>query len=40
MSDFTFHELFPLGEDQTPYRKLSADFVSTASFNGMSLTTI
>ena len=40
MSDFTFHELFPLGEDQTPYRKLSADFVGTASFNGMSLTTI
>ena len=40
MSDFTFHELFPLGEDQTPYRKLSADFVGTASFNGMSLTTV
>ncbi len=40
MSDFTFHELFPLGEDQTPYRKLSSDFVGTASFNGMSLTTI
>ena len=34
MSDFTFHELFPLGEDQTPYRKLSTDLVGTASFNG------
>ena len=40
MSDFTFHELFPLGEDQTPYRKLSADFVGTANFNGTSVTTI
>jgi fumarate hydratase, class I len=40
MSDFTFHELFPLGEDQTPYRKLSSDFVGTANFNGTTVTTI
>jgi fumarate hydratase class I len=40
MSDFTFHELFPLGEDQTPYRKLSSDFVGTSNFNGTTVTTI
>jgi fumarate hydratase class I len=34
MADFAFHEMFPLGEDTTPYRKLTADFVSTASFEG------
>ena len=34
MSDPAFHELFPLGEDDTPYRKLTGDFVSTASFEG------
>ena len=26
--------LFPLGEDQTPYRKLSSDFVSTIELDG------
>ena len=25
-----FHELFPLGEDDTPYRKLTGDYVATA----------
>ena len=30
MSDFVYHEIFPLGEDTTPYRKLSADHVETA----------
>ena len=34
MSELNFHELFPLGEDTTPYRKLSSDYVSTASFEG------
>ena len=29
MSDFDFHELFPLGEDATPYRKLTGDHVGT-----------
>jgi len=29
-----FHELFPLGEDDTAYRRLTADYVSTASFDG------
>jgi fumarate hydratase class I len=34
MSELDFHELFPLGEDDTPYRKLTGDYVSTASFDG------
>jgi fumarate hydratase class I len=34
MSDAAFHELFPLGEDETPYRKLTGDFVSTGNFEG------
>src|ERR1700681_941075 len=34
MSDFRFREMFPLGEDATPYRKLAGDHVSTASFLG------
>ena len=34
MSDTAFHELFPLGADDTPYRKLTGDFVSPASFEG------
>ena len=40
MSDFTYQDIFPLGEDQTPYRKLSSDFVGTSSFNGMTITMI
>src|SRR5438874_1387629 len=34
MSDAGFHELLPLGEDDAPYRKLTGDYVSTASFEG------
>jgi fumarate hydratase class I len=34
MSDFSFHEMFPLGEDDTPYRKLTGDYVSAATFEG------
>jgi fumarate hydratase class I len=34
MKEFTFHPMFPLGEDDTPYRKLTDDFVSTADFEG------
>src|SRR5438874_11357229 len=34
MSDTAFHELFPLGEDTAPYRKLTGDYVSPASFDG------
>src|SRR5215212_6822019 len=34
MSDSDFHELFPLGHDDTPYRKLTGDYVATAAFDG------
>ncbi|HTZ38247.1 MAG TPA: fumarate hydratase [Stellaceae bacterium] len=34
MSEPEFHELFPLGADDTPYRKLTADHVDTARFDG------
>ena len=34
MSDFEFHKMFPLGQDTTVYRKLTGDFVETASFAG------
>src|SRR2546430_16616834 len=34
MSDAGFHELFPLGEDDAPYRKLTGDHVAVASFEG------
>jgi fumarate hydratase class I len=34
MSDFVYHEMFPLGTDRTPYRRLTGDFVDTASFDG------
>src|SRR5271154_3447418 len=34
MSELDFHELFPLGEDDTPYKKLTGDHVSTATFDG------
>jgi fumarate hydratase, class I len=29
-----FHDMFPLGEDATPYRKLTGDHVRRASFDG------
>src|SRR5882757_8013081 len=34
MSEAGFHELLPLGEDDTSYRKLTGDHVATASFEG------
>lgn len=34
MSKFEYHEMFPLGEDTTPYRKISSDFVSTTELDG------
>src|SRR6478609_9389789 len=34
MSDAAFHELSPLGADDTPYRKLTGDYVATAAFDG------
>ncbi len=34
MSDYVHHEMFPLGEDKTPYRLLTTDYVSTVDFDG------
>jgi fumarate hydratase class I len=34
MSDFHFQEMFELGVDETPYRKLTSEHVSTAEFDG------
>ncbi|NJM90938.1 MAG: fumarate hydratase [Myxococcales bacterium] len=36
MATFDYQEILPLGEDATPYRKLSSDFVSTFSAGGHS----
>jgi fumarate hydratase class I len=40
MSDFVFHELFPLAHDDTPYRKITSDGVGTATFNGKTVVTV
>ncbi|MEW5727093.1 MAG: fumarate hydratase, partial [Pseudomonadota bacterium] len=40
MTDFAFHELFPLEHDDTPYRKITSDGVGTASFNGQDIVTV
>ncbi len=37
MNGYTHHELIPLGPDQTPYRLLTTDFVSTAQFEGRTI---
>src|SRR5690349_14079649 len=34
MSNADFHELFPTGHDDAPYRKLTGDYVAPASFEG------
>src|SRR5262244_2749581 len=34
MSDAAYHELFPLGADDAPYRKLTSDYVSAGAFEG------
>ena len=34
MSEAAFHELFPLGPDDAPYRKLTGDYVSAGDFEG------
>jgi fumarate hydratase class I len=38
--DPAFHEMFPLGEDDAPYRKLTSDHVGTAAFNGQRVLTV
>ncbi|MEE8395096.1 MAG: fumarate hydratase, partial [bacterium] len=37
MTEFNYAPLFSLGEDTAPYRKLTADHVSTASFEGVTI---
>jgi len=34
---YVHHEMFPVGDDATPYRKLTGDYVSTAKFEGESV---
>ncbi len=34
MSDYVHHTMFPLGADETPYRKLTSDYVSVSEFEG------
>src|SRR6201982_1980784 len=34
MNDAAYHELFPLGADDAPYRKLTGDYVSLGEFEG------
>ena len=34
MIETTFHDIFPHGEDTTPYRKLTGEFVAAAEFAG------
>ena len=34
MNDHTYRELLPLGEDDTSYRLLTTDYVSTGDFEG------
>ena len=37
MPDDTHYTMFPLGADETPYRKITSDFVSTAEFDGQTI---
>jgi fumarate hydratase class I len=34
MPDFEFQEMFPVGDDDTPYRRLEGSFVATDAFRG------
>ena len=34
MAEFTYQEIFEHGHDTTAYRKLTADYVSTSTFEG------
>ena len=40
MNDFVYHEMFPLGPDDTEYRRLTADHVGTARLDGTPVLTI
>jgi fumarate hydratase class I len=34
MTAYVHHQMFPIGEDRTPFRKLTGDFVSAGKFEG------
>ena len=40
MSDFNYHEMFPLDEDTTEYRALTTDHVGLEKFNGTDILTV
>ena len=40
MPDFAYHEMFPLGPDDTPYRKITSDHVAVESFNGADMLSV
>ncbi|MBW8636419.1 fumarate hydratase [Hoeflea sp. WL0058] len=40
MSDIAAAELFPLDKDETPYRKLTSDFVTVDSFKGQEILSV
>jgi fumarate hydratase, class I len=40
MVDFVYQDMFPLGDDATPYRKLTSDFVGTTKLNGTQVLTV
>ena len=37
MSDYVHHEMFPIGEGDTPFRKLTENYVETAEFEGQAV---
>ena len=40
MSDFNYHEMFPLDEDTTDYRSLTTEHVGLEKFNGTDILTV
>ncbi|AHB02054.1 Fumarate hydratase class I, aerobic [Brucella ceti TE28753-12] len=40
MAEASTADLFPLGEDDTPYRKLTSDYVSVDTFKGQEVLTV
>ena len=40
MSDFAFHELFPVAADDTAYRRLTGDHIGSGNFDGTEMLTV
>lgn len=40
MSNYVHHTMFPLGADETPYRKLTDEYISVTEINGKEVVTI